>query len=82
MIISNFLFLKFFLNLSKLLLFAVSQFKNVILFDLYLNLKFLSRPYICAFLKYLAKEAKDAPSHVPISKKLNFFSRRCLKFFS
>ena len=55
MIISNFLFLKFFLNLSKLLLFAVSQFKNVILFDLYLNLKFLSRPYICALLKYLAK---------------------------
>ena len=54
-------------------MFVVSQLKYFNLFDVYFNLKFLSKPNIIAFSKYLRNDTKDAPSQVPISNKLNFF---------
>ena len=72
-IILNFTLLFLFVNIFRSSLFVVSQLKYFNLFDLYFNLKFLSKPNIIAFSKYLRNDAKDAPSQVPISNKLNFF---------
>ena len=66
----NFTPLFLFLNISRSSLFVVSQLKYFNLFDLYFNLKFLSKPNIIAFSKYLRNDAKDAPSQAPISNKL------------
>ena len=50
-IILNFNSFKILPNFSRSLKIVKSQLMNLILFDLYLNLKFLSIPYIFAFGK-------------------------------